>query len=356
MVRRLVIWSILLVFFRTAATTVAQENSHYNVLFRAPFAISAEPNGDPWTFSQIGTDCPCDACACCSCECAPVSAATPRFSIRHDVGDGVGYHHGFTYLEGFIPLQQGPGQNVLFGDVRVVNFTDDRFWEFNAGLGWRQFDADANRIYGFNVFYDGRHTNIDLYHQIGVGFEVLSEKCDLRLNGYFPVGATTHFVGLANPRIVATNIVSDRIVEGAFTGFDAEVGAPITGLQDFNAKAFVGCYYYHNDELPDEAFGVSGRLEAWITDQVSLHFSVQHDDVFDTTVNGGLAFHFGGGRPLQGLSGGPRTVQQRLGDRVVRDPNIVVDRQTGGLDSFGIPQPKKKKRSAEERRSAGRRR
>ncbi len=46
----------------------------------------------------------------------------PRISVRHDVGDGVGFNNGFTYLQAWNPLVQQAGRSVLFSDLRVVNF------------------------------------------------------------------------------------------------------------------------------------------------------------------------------------------------------------------------------------------
>src|SRR5207244_10019696 len=76
-------------------------------------------------------------------------------------------------------------------------------------------------------------------------------------------------------------------------------------------------------------FGIRGRFEAALTPNISVHFSIQNEAVFDTTVNGGLAFHLGGARA------GPvcddtdlRSVEERLGQRVVRDVNIVIAQQT----------------------------
>src|SRR5262249_2065368 len=89
--------------------------------------------------------------------------------------------------------------------------------------------------------------------------------------------------------------------------------------------AYVG-YYHYCAEGMQSANGIRGRLEAWVTPNVSVHFAIQNDNVFDTTVSGGVAFHFGGTRPWR--DGGPRSVEEGLGQRVVRAVNIVITQQT----------------------------
>ena len=250
----------------------------------------------------------------------------PRYTVRHDFGDGVGYQNGFTYLEGFIPVLQRNWNTLWYGDLRVVNFDDINLWEFNAGGGYRFYHADTNRIYGVNMFYDGRNTDSLFYHQIGAGFETLGECVDFRINGYFPLGDRETTLGFSNFRFQNFNIAMDRNVDVALGGFDMEVGTPIPLIERFDTRAFVGYYFYTGGEK--DAHGISGRLESKLSEAATLHFAVHHDQVFDTTVTGGLAFHFGGGRLARALQPfGRRPVPSRLDDRVVRDPNIVISRE-----------------------------
>ena len=256
----------------------------------------------------------------------------PRFSVRHDFGDGVGYQNGFTYVEGFLPVWEIPGRRVVYGDARIVNFDHSEFWEFNLGGGYRSYNCCTNRVFGFNMFYDGRNSDLNYYSQIGFGLESLGEWVDVRLNGYLPVGNDESLAGFNNPKFKGSNIELDRIEELALAGFDLEVGVAVPYLQRFDTKAFLGYYFYTHNAMKRDAHGVSGRLESIINERMSLHFSVNHDDVFGTTLNGGLAMHFGGGRWRWGRMFRGNSVQQRLGNRVVRDPNIVLSREFVGRE------------------------
>src|SRR5687768_16557769 len=77
----------------------------------------------------------------CFSLCLPGSVSAqhldPRYTLRFDMGESVGYDTGFTYLQGWHPLLQQPGYDVWFSDVRVTNYNDVDFWEWNVGGGHR---------------------------------------------------------------------------------------------------------------------------------------------------------------------------------------------------------------------------
>src|SRR5205807_2123049 len=97
----------------------------------------------------------------------------PRFTIRADVGDGVGYAHGFTYAEAFVPVYQAPGEVLVFLDARGVNFDDARRWEWNAGGGVRMLIPCTEWVAGTNAFFDWRDTGNSTFRQVGMGFEAM---------------------------------------------------------------------------------------------------------------------------------------------------------------------------------------
>ncbi|MFO0866614.1 MAG: inverse autotransporter beta domain-containing protein [Gemmataceae bacterium] len=252
-------------------------------------------------------------------EEAPYDPVPWRLTARHDFGDGPGmfgsnsYRNGFSYLEGFIPLLQGQGE-VVFGDLRVVNYDDSRLWEFNSGVGYRYLMPDRDVILGANVFYDVRVSDPFGYHQLGVGVEALGERFEFRSNGYFVLGAGNRTFG--------TPGLAGAFREVAYSGLDAEVGGRLWGLDLIKTRAYVGYYMYGADEAAT-AHGIRGRFETDLTQRLSLHGSIQHDRVFDTTASVGIAIHFGAPAFRRG-SAAP-TISERLGQRVVRDIDIVLN-------------------------------
>lgn len=250
----------------------------------------------------------------------------PLFSLRHDIGDGVGFRNGFTYVEGWIPILQRPGRNVTFANLRLVNFDDRDLWEWNTGGGFRWLNRNCKIVYGVNAYYDGRRTQFNNYHQIGVGFEALGEVLEFRLNTYNVTGNEQTLMGTSfvNPTFLARNIVFDRVrvFETALSGLDLEVGGRLPGTCRFTPSLYAGYYHYYGSNT-DSVNGARLRGEAWISDWMSLHASLQHDQRFDTTFYGGIALHWGSPRPR--FRGG---VVDKLGARVVRDVNIVMGSDT----------------------------
>lgn len=257
-------------------------------------------------------------------DASPCLGVSSRWTVRHDFGDGVGYVHGFTYVEGFVPIYQPSDRSMLFANPRVVNFDDDDRWEFNAGFGYRDYYESLDAVLGMNLFYDGRHTDTHFFHQIGVGAEALFGWWEARCNGYFIVGpdrklaAESFFFYQRGNQLVLDHFQTHDVAMG---GLDVEVGGPLPVLDRLAPHAFIGYYHYSAEGMPS-ANGIRGRLEAWLTSNISLHFAVQHDRIFDTTISGGLAWHFGGSRGQR--ESGPRSVEERLGQRVVRDVDIVI--------------------------------
>ena len=157
-------------------------------------------------------------------ELAAARPITALFSLRHDIGDGVGFRNGFTYLEGFIPVSQRPGQSLSFANVRVVNFDDKNLWEWNIGGGHRWLNRRGTFVLGVNAYYDGNRTYHNDYHQLGVGFEALGQLMEFRLNTYTVMGPRETHLGtnFTDPFFIARNIGLNRsdFIETALSGFD----------------------------------------------------------------------------------------------------------------------------------------
>jgi hypothetical protein len=280
----------------------------------------------------------------CDKACPPGECKLPgRWTVRHDIGDGVGFTRGFTYLECFVPYSQPCDDAVWFSDVRVVNFDDADRWEFNVGGGYRTYAPGNDAVLGLNLFYDGRHTDTNFFHQIGVGAEAIFARCEFRCNGYIIVGPhekLAHDTGLFSVPL-GTQLLIARILthDVAMGGVDLEGGVMLPAVGAVAPRVFVGGYHYSAERMPS-VNGIRGRLEAWLGKGITLHFAIQHDQVFDTTVSGGIALHSGGADAQRtGREDGPRGVDERLGQRVVRDVNIVVA-QRRTLEGVLLPLPK----------------
>lgn len=304
----------------------------------APVAVQPR---NPASFFTLGSEEPLAplslagrAPAACD-SCAPLTPL-PRLSLRHDFGEGVGFDQSFSYAEAFIPFWRWDASQLLLGhskmlfaDLRAVNFDDSDRWEFNAGLVERRFLPNANCVLGLNVFYDHRHTESNHFQQIGVGGEILGKFLEFRCNGYFIIGPDRRPVfdsGVVNQGVVNGNFVLNRtqIFEVARDGVEAEIGGglPFTAQWPVYPRFYVGAYSYYQDRGLQTANGVRGRAEIQVGKRISLHFAIQNDAVFDTTMTGGVAIHFGA--PAFRSTYGPPTWTDVIGQRVHRDINIVI--------------------------------
>ncbi|MBI3823050.1 MAG: inverse autotransporter beta domain-containing protein [Planctomycetes bacterium] len=252
-----------------------------------------------------------------------------RVSLRADGGDGVGYARGFTYLQAMVPLLEDR-HSLLFADVRAVNFLDENRWEYNVGGGYRCYSPSHDCIFGSNIYYDARKTDYHLYHQIASGWEVLGRRLELRGNGYFIVGAGHHVVrdtDVVNLGIINNNFVSRRIrtIEAALGGGDIEFGGRLPFAERYCPRAFVGFYTYSAERI-GVANGVRVRMEAQLSERVSLHAQVQNDQLFHTTGSAGIAIHFGA--PAYRRGNADVTWDDVMHQRVQRDVNVVTSTAT----------------------------
>ncbi|HEY9611649.1 beta strand repeat-containing protein [Allocoleopsis sp.] len=240
--------------------------------------------------------------------------------------NGAGYQEPYFSLEGFAPLQQNPGSDIIFLEGKLLFFTDSNIGA-NLILGKRFYNSSQNGILGGYVSYDVRDTSNHLFHQIGAGFERLGDAWDLRINGYLPVGNTREKVSesLSNPFFQQNYLLLNRTTqfEAAMAGVDVESGGRLIRLGDGDLRGYAGVYYY-SAQGSDSGFGVRGRLEARPTDTLRLGLSVQHDPTFDTKVVVSLGVNVPGTRP-RGVE--KSSVLARLGESVERKAAITVDEQ-----------------------------
>ena len=132
-----------------------------------------------------------------------------------------------------------------------------------------------------------------------------------------------------------TNISLDRTLtnETSMAGFDVELGRELPSwFEDVRTSAYLGFYHYDAPGM-QSANGVRGRLESWIGENVSLNLAVENDAVTNTTVSGGIAFHWGG---VSRAARQADPLAAKLGDRVVRDPAIITQQKSDTTRELAI--------------------
>src|SRR4029077_14208722 len=131
-------------------------------------------------------------------------------------------------------------------------------------------------------------------------------------------------------------MVTESQSEKALYGFDGEVGwrvplFPADG--DFDVRVFAGGYYFTNSNV-DTIAGPRGRIEARLYDidflglqsRLDAQGVVQWDQPRGIQGFGGLELRI----PLGAVTGSPgpklNPLDRRMGDRVVRDVDIVTEK------------------------------
>ena len=231
-----------------------------------------------------------------------VSLNGTYFDVRHQTNSGVGYRNGFTQFGAFAPIW-GSEDWFVAPNVKMT-LTDDAFMGGNAGLVARRYSERYDRIFGVNGYYDNdqSHNNFR-YSQFGFGAESLGRIIDVRANGYIPTNSDANFVratGLSNNLVFFENrlgFVGSQLVEQSLAGADAEIGAPLAPDMPW-LRGYVGAYSYrqHDNSTP---VGFRGRVEGWITNDLSLGAMVTSDKVFGTNMNFMIDWRFAGFQPTR---------------------------------------------------------
>jgi hypothetical protein len=228
------------------------------------------------------------------------------------------------------------GENIGFIDGQFRLADDDTDYSMNAGAGFRwradDFLTGYPRIFGFSFWYDGEDTENDNYfNQLGVSFERLGPRVDLRLNANIPLedekqgddvtltGATTYTGNdLAQATLVGTDIPL-RVV-------DFEVAPRVF---NFNAWVYGGGYQMDGDGISE--FGWKGGARGYITNDLALDVGVTDDEEFGT--NTVVQIIWTPGRTTPTASSWTHTIDDRMREQVFRNAYVATaQRLTPGAE------------------------
>jgi hypothetical protein len=276
-----------------------------------------------------------------------VPAATDLEAFRVLLRVGAGYTtSGGSFpalgrFEAFVPLWQEPGESLGFLEGRLAVNTDETLGG-SLLLGYRGYNADANRVRGGYLAVDGRGTRFNDYFEVGTGYESLGENWDFRFNAYWPLGnsqrvindinvdtgvqTATRFQG--NLLLLETQRLQQRLLqkETALGGFDAEAGYRLARWDGGDLRSFGGIYLLGAPGAPSY-LGWRLRLASNITPNFNAGVALQEDGLFGTRLVLSVGATFPGVRP-QGPIAEADTVRARLGEPTVRQPEIAIAFET----------------------------
>jgi hypothetical protein len=246
-------------------------------------------------------------------------------SIRHNEANGIGYKEGYTTLEAF-GIYDGWGSGFMpFVDLRGHVFNNGKL-AGNVGIGERTLFTSINHTFGSYLYYDVRRVGHHLtVNQLSPGIELVGERMEYRINGYFPVGKNKgNKFGYAFDKFTGNNILLKFKQNQAMIGFDAEVGVHIPQNTTYDVYAAAGPYYFHSSNA--SAWGGKVRLLGRYKEYVTLEVAYSYDKLFRNVVQGSVAFALPFGRKLQ-----------RCGKCCPQTDNLLLSRAAFAPSRFEIP-------------------
>ncbi|MBA3957431.1 MAG: inverse autotransporter beta domain-containing protein [Parachlamydiaceae bacterium] len=215
-----------------------------------------------------------------------------HFSIDHTEGKGLGYSCGYTTLNLFHVSQCLQWCNTqVFFDIKDHCFNNGR-QAANIGIGIRRLCPGNNTVWGANIYYDFRCTP-DLYNQLGIGLEMLSCCCDIRVNGYIPVGGRQHLHDTEKFTYPGDFFASCSQRSRSLGGIDAEIGNSLDcwlPCSPVNFYAAAGGYYYPR-RGKSTMRGAQFRLKASYCNWLSFELRTSYDSLYHSTTQGTLAIN-----------------------------------------------------------------
>lgn len=216
-------------------------------------------------------------------------------------------------------------EHFIFGDLRGF-VSNGALFGGNVGLGYRHLREDLNAWGGASVWYDADGTTGKNYQQIGLSFEALIDRWELRSNVYLPVtAAQTYSDSIGNARIAGHQLLFSRFIDQgtALRGVDVEAGYSLPVMERHRLRGFVG--YYHFEGGPGG--GVNGfktRVEGVVNNSVTAQVLYTNDPLFGSNVMVGcqVQFPWGGRHPSsKWKQDAPSPFRF-----VERNYNVIVDR------------------------------
>ena len=290
----------------------------------------------------------------------PPAELTIGFQSRDSETEGIG--------DLLIPVWNPGGKGLLFLNPRTA-ITDDDAEEGNLGLGYRQLFPKLDLILGANAYYDYRDTGYSNYDQWGVGFELLSQWLDARLNYYDPddkrivVASETQTTvsqsirtteGWDDPYARNHEVLQDYVTtrtrttttanktyeqyEQALGGYDWEIGLRMPIKSDALEARVFGGYYDFDRDFGANAQGWKARAEVRLLSSLFLDAGLyENEDLTGSDWFAGarlsvpldLAKISQGRNPFarakSRLRGEPRDAAARLTEMVMRDPQVRLE-------------------------------
>jgi len=271
---------------------------------------------------------------------------------------GLGYVGSYMTLGGFVPSMEDDLGGFWAADLRGHLSEYGGFFS-NIGMVRKQFIGGTLLGVGLYWDYDGDQNQYSstviptvgapivfpggqVYNQVGISGEWLTDYGNLRSNGYIPVGTTAQLIG----PFAGNSLLCVNGINAALGGADLEVGAYIPGLADWAGMISVGGYALGNTRYQFAGGGnavpwfggVYTRLDMTFIENWDFSLQANNDSYFDWTGFARLTYRMGGSRR--------RNVSDQVEQPMMRNEHIVRAHQApvvatnpGNVDAAGNALP-----------------
>lgn len=243
----------------------------------------------------------------------------------------------------FLPLYQTQDY-LLFTNIRAT-FDDDSNREGSIGLGARRL-LDNWIVGGYGYFDLRESSNDNTFTQGTVGFELLSEEWDFRINGYITEKEEERVDDLNVIEINGNQVQARFGQERALPGMDVEVGRKLPVLED--TRIFVGGFHYDANDF-DKVSGPKARLETRFHDvpvfssaakgtRITLGIEYSDDSLRGSQIIGLLQLRVPFGAHTKVDAPKLTALERRMMESVVRDDDIIISENIGD-ELFAVNNP-----------------
>ena len=258
------------------------------------------------------------------------------FDVRTVTGDGVGYRDSYSQIGGFTPFWINEDSFIATNSRLII--TNSTQIGVNTGLVGRRYVDGLDRIFGVYGYYDNDQNYLNnRYTQFTIGGETLGQWWDMRANGYILNGSQGNFIQAlsvgGNPYFTGHQLafLGTQLRDQAMGGGDFEFGVPVHGSAKW-LRAYSGVYAYRTGQ--QDTFGYRGRVEAMVSNDLTLGVIVSEDRLWGPNINATVDFKFSGFQPTRYFPN--MTTRERMLNPVQRNWRIATHTYQQNVDIAAI--------------------